>query len=114
MTDQTTEARSHEPTAEPLALRLNDQLGQASEARKPCTCDGAGRGPGRACVVKAGGRLGELWRCAADDPARSNKGPMATDPASVRRELMALARRDAITDRDRLLIGAAIGLIREA
>ena len=36
----------------------------AADARKPCTCDGAGRGPGRACVVKAGGRLGELWRCA--------------------------------------------------
>jgi hypothetical protein len=36
----------------------------AVDTRKPCTCDGAGRGPGRACVVKAGGRLGELWRCA--------------------------------------------------
>ncbi len=34
------------------------------DTRKPCTCDGAGRGPGRVCVVKAGGRLGELWRCA--------------------------------------------------
>jgi hypothetical protein len=34
------------------------------DTRKLCTCDGAGRGPGRACVVKAGGRLGELWRCA--------------------------------------------------
>lgn len=51
--------------ATPWALRLNTQLGQASEARKPCTCDGAGRGPGRACVVLAGQRLGELWRCAA-------------------------------------------------
>ena len=36
----------------------------AADKRKPCTCDGAGRGPGRECVVKAGGRLGELWRCA--------------------------------------------------
>jgi hypothetical protein len=35
-----------------------------TDARKLCTCDGAGRGPGRACVVKAGSRLGELWRCA--------------------------------------------------
>jgi hypothetical protein len=35
----------------------------APNTRKPCTCDGAGRGPGRACVVAAGGRLGELWRC---------------------------------------------------
>lgn len=35
-----------------------------ADARKPCTCDGAGRGPGRACVVKTGGRLGALWRCA--------------------------------------------------
>lgn len=34
------------------------------DMRKPCTCDGAGCGPGRACVVQAGGRLGELWRCA--------------------------------------------------
>lgn len=38
--------------------------GQPKDTRKLCTCDGAGRGPGRACVVKAGGRLGELWRCA--------------------------------------------------
>lgn len=37
----------------------------AADARKLCTCDGAGRGPGRPCVVKAGQRLGELWRCAA-------------------------------------------------
>lgn len=37
---------------------------KGSDTRKPCTCDGAGRGPGRACVVKAGGRLGGLWRCA--------------------------------------------------
>lgn len=35
-----------------------------ADTRKLCTCDGDGRGPGRACVVKAGGRLGELWRCA--------------------------------------------------
>lgn len=37
---------------------------KGADTRKPCTCDGAGRGPGRACVVKAGGRLGDLWRCA--------------------------------------------------
>lgn len=36
---------------------------KGADTRKPCTCDGAGRGPGRACVVKAGGRLGALWRC---------------------------------------------------
>lgn len=42
------------------------------------------------------------------------RGNLAPDSASVRRELMALARRDVITDRDRILIGAAIGLIREA
>ena len=48
--------------------------------------------------------------CAADE-ARRNKQAVANDPDSVRRELMALARRDVITDRDRLLIGAAIGLI---
>jgi len=35
-----------------------------TDARKLCTCDGAGRGPGRACVVQAGGRLGDLWKCA--------------------------------------------------
>lgn len=35
-----------------------------ADTRKPCTCDGAGRGPGRACAVKAGGVLGKLWRCA--------------------------------------------------
>jgi hypothetical protein len=49
--------------------------------------------------------------CAAEE-ARRNKQAPATDPSKVRRELMALARRDVITDRDRLLIGAAIGLIR--
>lgn len=37
---------------------------KGADARKHCTCDGAGRGPGRECVVKAGGRLGDLWRCA--------------------------------------------------
>lgn len=51
--------------------------------------------------------------CAAEE-ARRNRGPVSMDPASVKRELMALARRDVITDRDRLLIGAAIGLIRSA
>lgn len=35
-----------------------------TDTRKLCTCDGAGRGPGRACVVQAGGRLGDLWKCA--------------------------------------------------
>lgn len=39
------------------------------------------------------------------------QGLVATDADGVRRELMALARRDVITDRDRVLIGAAIGLI---
>ncbi len=38
-------------------------------------------------------------------------GAVAPDAASVRRELMALARRDVIADRDRTLIGVAIGLI---
>jgi hypothetical protein len=40
------------------------ELHDEADARKCCTCDGAGRGPGRECVVKAGGRLGDLWRCA--------------------------------------------------
>ena len=40
------------------------ELHDEAAARKCCTCDGAGRGPGRECVVKAGGRLGDLWRCA--------------------------------------------------
>lgn len=35
----------------------------AADTRKPCTCDGAGRGPGRRCGVQAGQRLGDLWRC---------------------------------------------------
>lgn len=42
----------------------DDKTNQPADTRKLCTCDGAGRGPGRACVVKSGGRLGELWRCA--------------------------------------------------
>ncbi len=40
------------------------ELHDEAAARKCCTCDGAGCGPGRECVVKAGGRLGDLWRCA--------------------------------------------------
>jgi hypothetical protein len=36
----------------------------AADTRKPCTCDGAGRGPGSTCRVEAGQRLGDLWRCA--------------------------------------------------
>lgn len=50
---------------------------------------------------------------AADRGSECNDqlGLVATDAASVRRELMALARRDTITDRDRATIGAAIGLI---
>ena len=43
--------------------------------------------------------------------AQRNKAPVSKEPASVCRELMALARRDVITDRDRILIGMAIGLI---
>lgn len=43
---------------------LDGPVRPVADARKRCTCDGAGRGPGRACVVKAGERLGELWRCA--------------------------------------------------
>lgn len=35
-----------------------------------CTCDGAGRGPGRPCVVKAGCRLGEAWQCREAAEAR--------------------------------------------
>lgn len=38
-------------------------------------------------------------------------GLVVTDAAGVRRELMALARRDVITHRDRITIGAAISLI---
>lgn len=51
--------------------------------------------------------------CAVPE-AQRNKASAATDADSVRRELMALARRDGIglTDRDRIVLGAAIGLIR--
>ncbi len=51
--------------------------------------------------------------CAAEE-SRRNTAPVATDADSVRRGLMELARRDVITDRDRVLIGAAIGLIGKA
>jgi len=47
-----------------VAGQVDRVVRPVADARKPCTCDGAGRGPGRACVVQAGGRLGELWRCA--------------------------------------------------
>jgi hypothetical protein len=48
----------------------------------------------------------------APQPAASREpAAVQTDPQNVRRELMALARRTVITDRDRILIGAAIGHI---
>lgn len=50
--------------------------------------------------------------CAVDE-ATQNKSPVAPDPESVRRGLLSLAQRDVITDRDRILIGAAISLIRK-
>jgi hypothetical protein len=40
---------------------------------KLCTCDGAGRGPGRQCVVKQGGRLGDLWVCREDHERLGNQ-----------------------------------------
>ena len=43
--------------------KVNDAPATPPDTRKPCTCDGAGRGPGREGVVQACGRLGELWRC---------------------------------------------------
>jgi hypothetical protein len=44
------------------ALAHSDSQPVAS-GKRFCTCDGAGRGPGRKCVVKDGGRLGENWTC---------------------------------------------------
>lgn len=71
------EARVFEPSVlDPEALAQAHRILAASppaapapavpltDTRKLCTCDGAGRGPGRACVVQAGGRLGDLWKCA--------------------------------------------------
>lgn len=49
-----------------VASRMRDRAGhqpQAAESVRFCTCDGAGRGPGRACSVKAGNRLGDAWTC---------------------------------------------------
>ncbi len=61
--------------AEPAAQAVKDAT---RDTRKLCTCDGAGRGPGRACVVKAGGRLGDLWRCAEGaTPAAREAGTTA-------------------------------------
>lgn len=57
------------------------KAGSNTDTRKLCTCDGAGRGPGRACVVKAGGRLGELWRCA--EGHEPTPGVRATSSASA-------------------------------
>lgn len=39
---------------------------------------------------------------------------VATDRDSLRRELMAIARGDRVTDRERIVLGAAICAIREA
>ena len=50
------------------------------DQRQVCTCDGAGRGAGRACVVQGGGRLGDGWRCAAGHkPRRSWDTPTWRD-----------------------------------
>jgi hypothetical protein len=59
-----TKEATERPGAVPGSAPLDGGVRPGSEARKLCTCDGAGRGPGRACVVLAGQRLGELWRCA--------------------------------------------------
>ena len=61
-----------------------------TDTRKLCTCDGAGRGPGRACVVQAGGRLGELWKCA------KSAAPAVREPKPA--ELLGMAVVDAIVD----------------
>ena len=50
------------------AVPVERPVRPGADTRKLCTCDGAGRGPGRECVMKAGGRLGELWRCAETLP----------------------------------------------
>ncbi len=50
------------------------------DRRKPCTCDGEGRGPGRECVVKRGQRLGELWRC-SEGREHTNHAPAAAPSA---------------------------------
>lgn len=47
----------------------------------------------------------------APDHTEQSLEMVATDAESVRRELFALTRRDVITDRDRVVIGAAIGVI---
>lgn len=78
---------SHIP--QDAARRLVDRLsaqggGVMSEHRKPCTCDGAGRGPGRECVVKRGQRLGELWRCSEGrEPPDHTPAAAPSAPASA-------------------------------
>lgn len=59
-----TESQARADAAREADAGHPDQSAGPADTRKPCTYDGAGRGPGRACVVKAGGRLGYLWRCA--------------------------------------------------
>lgn len=61
--EQVADEHANDPDVTPLYATPQAQPAPA-DGRKLCTCDGAGRGPGRACVVKAGGRLGDLWRCA--------------------------------------------------
>lgn len=53
------DSHADSPPAAPASAVLEAQ----TDGRKLCTCDGAGRGAGRRCVVQAGGRLGDLWRC---------------------------------------------------
>lgn len=65
----------------------------------------------RACQGCSHPTICKTHGCAAWE-AQRNQSPVATDADSVRRELMAMARRDGISDRDRIVLGAAIGLIR--
>ena len=73
MTDQTPEARSHEPTAEPLALRLNDQLGRLVDAEMAAYSDAAYADHGSArdqlerfaADVRAAVQAAERERCAS-------------------------------------------------
>lgn len=61
---------------------IAQQPAPKADTRKLCTCDGAGRGPGRACVVKAGGRLGELWRC-SEGVERAERAAIAQQPDTL-------------------------------
>ena len=91
MTDQTPEARHPEPAAEPLALRLNDLLGQVSVAPGPT---GYSIEAVKVCVEGAykAGQAAERERCAKLCDGYAKRGGLTTHEEVTAKRLADILR----------------------